>query len=133
MDSYFSGLAQTRALGADTLPDNAKTNYLNTEANMVKPVNQEIDRLKDDWDRHFEQMVEIYNHEFKKDEKRPQEIINFLETGAKAYPKVKQFTDFLQDWNGFNNKLSGIDAQILDAENTPSRLRCGYTRSFAAI
>ena len=105
MDSYFSGLAQTSALGKDTLPSNAKPNYLNTEANMVKPVNEEIDRLKDDWDRHFEQMVEIYNHEFKKDENRPQEIINFLETGAKTYPKVKQFTDFLQDWNGFNNRL----------------------------
>ena len=84
--SYYAGLGKA-AVG---LPDISKTNYMQTEPDMVGSVNTEIDRVQDLDDKYFNDLISYYNHELEK--KTP---------GEQAVKTLTQFTkmapDFLKD------------------------------------
>ena len=86
-----------RMLGAP--PDISKTNYLETEVDMVEAVNKQIDENQKDLERHYDQLINIWNHQFEKDARAPQQLLDLVKTGKQAYFDVKEF-------NEFNKRLS---------------------------
>ena len=86
-----------RILGAP--PDISKTNYLETEVDMVEAVNKQIDENQKDLEKHYDQLLGIWNHQFEKDKRAPQQLLDLVKTGKQAYFDVKEF-------NEFNKRLS---------------------------
>ena len=86
-----------RMLGAP--PDISKTNYLETEVDMVDAVNKQIDENQKDLEKHYDQLLGIWNHQFEKDTRAPQQLLDLVKTGKQAYFDVKEF-------NEFNKRLS---------------------------
>ena len=67
-----------RMLGAP--PDISKTNYLETEVDMVEAVNKQIDENQKDLERHYDQLINIWNHQFEKDARAPQQLLDLVKT-----------------------------------------------------
>ena len=92
--AYYAGLGKA-AVG---LPDISKTNYMKTEADMAKSVNQNIDETQRLNDEYFDGLINYYNHELKK--KTP---------GEQAVATLTQFTkmapQFLEDKKKFDKWL----------------------------
>ena len=86
-----------RMLGAP--PDISQTNYLETEVDMVEAVNKQIDENQKDLEKHYDQLIGIWNHQFEKDQRAPQQVLDFLKTGKQTYFDLKAF-------NEFNSKLA---------------------------
>ena len=83
--SYYAGLGKA-SVG---VPDISKTNYMKTEADMVKPVNEEIDRIQRGYDEYYDGLVSYYNHEFKK--KTPgEQVVSTLADFHKIAPGLKE-------------------------------------------
>ena len=81
-----------RILGAP--PDISKTNYLETEVDMVDAVNKQIDENQKDLERHYDQLINIWNHQYEKDARAPQKLLDLVKTGKQAYFDVKEFNEF---------------------------------------
>ena len=97
--SYFAA----RGRAADMPPDISSTNYLETEADMVKPVNQEIDRIQRGYDTYFDSLVQYYNHEFKK--KTPgEQAVSTLADFHKIAPGLQANKKKIDQWLEFKKK-----------------------------
>lgn len=79
MSEYYTTIGK----GSFNVPDISDTNYMKTEADMVKSVNSEIDRVQDSYDAYFDGLINSYNHEFEKP--------TFLEQSISAINSVNKF------------------------------------------
>ena len=57
-DSFFSSIGKA----SFAPPDISNTNYMQTEADMVESVNNEIDRIQQTTDDYYDGLVQYYNH-----------------------------------------------------------------------
>lgn len=108
--SYYAA----RGRAADMPPDISSTNYMQTEADMVKPVNEEIDRVQDSYDAYFEGLINSYNHEFKKQTPLEQSIgaINSINKFIKVDKKrIDNWLEFQKKYNKFYDLRFGKDAK----------------------
>ena len=101
-----------RMLGAP--PDISKTNYLETEVDMVEAVNKQIDENQKDLERHYDQLINIWNHQYKKDARAPQQLLNLVRTGKQAYFDVKEFNEFNKRASKLQRGIEAVrNAEIL--------------------
>ena len=106
-DSYFSALGRA----ADAPPDISKTNYLDTEPDMAKAVNENIDEISKSWDAHYNQMIEIYKHIHK--QKSPAEnLLQVLKHGKEFKDEFEMWQDEWEDINNFSSQLNEEHALI---------------------
>ena len=90
--SYFAAIGRA----ADAPPDISKTNYLETETDMTKPVNQQIDELQKGWETHYNQLIKQWDHMHKGQQNRPQQILDTL----KGIKSTKEEWDEWMKWYG---------------------------------
>ena len=102
-DSYFSALGRA----ADAPPDISKTNYLDTEPDMAKAVNDNITAISNSWDEHYNQMIEIYKHIHK--QKSPAE--NLLQVLKQGKEFKDEFETWQDEWEDINNFSADINEQ----------------------
>ena len=106
-DSYFSALGRA----ADAPPDISKTNYLDTEPDMAKAVNDNITAISNSWDEHYNQMIEIYKHIHK--QKSPAEnLLQVLKQGKEFKDEFEAWQDEWEDINNFSAQLNEQHALI---------------------
>ena len=106
-DSYFSALGRA----ADAPPDISKTNYLDTEPDMAKAVNDNITAISNSWDEHYNQMIEIYKHIHK--QKSPAEnLLQVLKQGKEFKDEFETWQDEWEDINNFSAQLNEQHALI---------------------
>jgi len=106
-DSYFASLGRA----ADAPPDISKTNYLDTEPDMAKAVNENIDEISKSWDAHYNQMIEIYKHIHK--QKSPAEnLLQVLKHGKEFKDEFEMWQDEWEDINNFSSQLNEEHALI---------------------
>ena len=102
-DSYFASLGRA----ADAPPDISKTNYLDTEPDMAKAVNDNITAISNSWDEHYNQMIEIYKHIHK--QKSPAE--NLLQVLKQGKEFKDEFETWQDEWEDINNFSADINEQ----------------------
>ena len=102
-DSYFASLGRA----SDAPPDISKTNYLDTEPDMAKAVNDNITAISNSWDEHYNQMIEIYKHIHK--QKSPAE--NLLQVMKHGVEFKDEFESWQDEWEDVNNFSADINEQ----------------------
>ena len=102
-DSYFASLGRA----SDAPPDISKTNYLDTEPDMAKAVNDNITAISNSWDEHYNQMIEIYKHIHK--QKSPAE--NLLQVMKYGVEFKDEFETWQDEWEDVNNFSADINEQ----------------------
>ena len=100
-DSYFTSLGRA----SDAPPDISKTNYLDTEPDMAKAVNDNITAISNSWDEHYNQMIEIYKHIHK--QKSPAEnLLQVMKHGKEFKDEFEKWQDEWEDYNNFSADLN---------------------------
>ena len=126
--SYFAAIGRA----ADAPPDISKTNYLDTETDMTKPVNQQIDQLQKGWETHYNQLIKQWDHMHKGQQNRPQQILDTL----KGIKTTKEEWDDWMKWyqphqafvkrvNNQIDKVSKLDPNSAEYKFMMSNLGAG--------
>ena len=106
-DSYFSALGRA----SDAPPDISKTNYLDTEPDMAKAVNDNITEISKSWDDHYNQMIEIYKHIHK--QKSPAEnLLQVMKHGKEFKDDFEKWQDEWEPIRDFSAKLNEEHTRI---------------------
>ena len=106
-DSYFSALGRA----SDAPPDISKTNYLDTEPDMSKAVNDNITEISKSWDDHYNQMIEIYKHIHK--QKSPAEnLLQVMKHGKEFKDDFEKWQDEWEPIRDFSAKLNEEHTRI---------------------
>ena len=112
-DSFYSAIGKA----SFAPPDISKTNYMQTEADMVESVNNEIDRIQQTTDDYYDGLVQYYNHEYEKPVpmQRATTFLNELKGGLDSKKKIDKWLEFRKRYGEFEdlrfdkNKLKHIN------------------------
>ena len=92
----------------DTLPTaSVSSNYQDEEAiaEQTQSINASIDENTKNLDRHFDQMIKMYNHLHKREENRPKELLNALKGGTKFKKASDDFAEYWGEYYDYANRL----------------------------
>ena len=122
--SYFEQLGRA----STAPPDISKTNYLETEADMSKAVNESIDQTAKWNDEHANQLIAQYNHMHDQQMKRPQELVNLLEQGKKTFDEYQKWDAYWDKYYKYALPLAEQQARI--RENPDAVIQPGQLGDF---
>ena len=91
--------------------------YATQSYDLSKATNDDIDELNADKDRYFNMLIEQYNHMFKVQEQRPQQLLDLTSTGLKVKKQADQWLEFekrMNKWYDAMGKASEADATWTD-------------------
>ena len=124
-DSYFSSIGRA----SDAPPDISKTNYLDTEPDMAKAVNENIDQISKSWDDHYNQMIEIYKHIHK--QKSPAE--NLLEVMKHGKQFKDDFEEWQDEWEPIRDMNGKINERVAELKKIHGEDSAAYLKSLQTI
>ena len=71
-----------------------------------------------DLEKHYDQLLGIWNHQFEKDKRAPQQLLDLVKTGKQAYFDVKEFNEFNKRLSKQRRGLEAVEnARVLSTTN----------------